>query len=299
MGACAGASRPNASRRAEARLVLVLSGHRRALAQSRPIALAVFRQCVAQHEAGCAPNNVVFNAMLAACQRVAPVAQSAARGLRLDVRSRRDAGRGRTRQPSTPSHTPANGSALGLLDDLEAAGSVSKPSYCYGAAMRACMRVGRWQAVIGLYERMVALNVPVTTHTLAPALSACGKVDPVGGWRRAEEILRAEEEAAEAEAAEAEAAKREATTPRRQTKDGSRVRGGGMGASAGDGLNVHCYTAIAQTYAHGGRWREATRLLETMRAFHRAECSCVHSGAALVRPVAPLAPALELLRSCG
>ena len=32
--------------------------------------------------------------------------------------------------------------------------------------------------MIGLYERMVALNVPVTTHTLAPALSACGKVDP-------------------------------------------------------------------------------------------------------------------------
>ena len=264
-------------------------------------ALAVFRQCVAQHEVGCAPNNVVFNAMLAACQRggapwrsqlLAVFASMSAHGVTPDAWAYSAA-------IDALAHTGQWERALGLLDDLEAAGSVSKPeSYCYGAAMRACMRVGRWQAVIGLYERMVALNVPVTTHTLAPALSACGKVDPVDGWRRAEEILRTEEEAAEAEAAEAEAAKREATTPRRRTKDGSRVRGGGMGASPGDGVNVHCYTAIAQTYAHGGRWREATRLLETMR--ERSIVPNAHTYTAVLRSYGPSRqwrPALELLRS--
>ena len=125
--------------------------------------------------------------------------------------------------------------------------------------MRACMRAGRWQSVLELYERMVARGVDRTTHTLAPTLAACAKDPERLGWRRAHAILETEAKAMRSS---------HGSRPQPQQKQPRAGGGGGKhqdACLATTGLNVHCYTAAAQAYASGGRWQEATALLERMR----------------------------------
>ena len=246
-------------------------------------ALGVFKQCVAEQAGG--PNGVVFNAMLSACQRggapwrnqlLALFASMSAHGVAPDAWAYSTA-------IDALAQTGQWERALSLVSDLENAGSTAKPeSHCYGAAMRACMRAGRWQSVLNLYERMVELGVDRTTHTLAPTLAACGKDPHALGWRRAHEILGAEmARLREARLAWLKSARGSgaAAGGRGGARGGGSGRGGGRGRATArrprgrlpdssllaTGLNDHCYAAAAQAYASGGRWREATDLLNQMR----------------------------------
>ena len=200
-------------------------------------ALAIFKQCSADHAAG--PNSIVFNAMLAACQRggsqwrpqlLALFASMSAHGVRPDAWAHSAA-------IDALSKTGEWKRALELVADLEqgGGGEGTRPdSHVYGAAMRACLRVRQWSSVLDLHERMLRAKVAPTSHTLASALSACA-ADPEGlGWQRAQQIVLREKRAAAAA---------EGATP----------------------MNVHCYTAAARAYASAGRWEEAQALLVDMR----------------------------------
>lgn len=240
-------------------------------------ALAVFKQCSADHEEP--PNSIVFNAVLAACQRggaawraqlLALFASMSAHGVQPDAWAHSAA-------IDALSKTGQWKRALSLVDELEAVGAAGGPvrpdSHVYGAAMRACTRVGQWQNVIKLHERMRAHGVAPTVHTLSIVLSACA-FDPDGdglGWQRAQRIMNQEKVARTAAQRTAAARAGAGATAVRAgagaTADACPEDGpsGAAPTSAGTALNVHCYTAAARAYASGGRWAEARDLLLEMK----------------------------------
>ena len=204
-------------------------------------ALSVFKQCAAS----ATPNDVVFNAMLSCCQRAGPSWRPRLLALFASMTAHGV-------QPSAWAYSLAIDAlddgpdqlrrALELIDDLERSGGVQPESHCYGAAMRACMRSGQCKLVVELYERMVRHRVERSAHTLSFVLSACAKSPNALGWTKAQEIWRDEHAHLD-------------DLPCEERDERAREL-----------FNVHCYTAAAQAYASGGRWREATRLLEQMRA---------------------------------
>lgn len=206
-------------------------------------AVAVFRQCCANEEAGYGPNRVVFNAMLSACQRGGPAWRAPLLAVFGSM-----AAHGVT--PGAWAYSAAMDAlaqvgswerALAIIDELERPSSGVRPeSHCYGAAMRACLRGGRWQSVLSLHERMAEVGVKRTAYTLAPALSACAAAPHELGWQRAHRIVTSE------------------------APDGA--------------MSGHCYAAAARAYAGGGRWREATALLESMRSAGLAPTAHVYTA---------------------
>ena len=150
-------------------------------------------------------------------------------------------------------------------------------AYCYGAAMRACLRAGEYEEVRRLYRRMRRTGVPPNSHVLATLLSAVDKRDPGSSWRDARRYLIASEAVDDRSRAAA------STTPptpasgagpekRRDEGDGGATAEGrrrgrsAAGSQARESVSsVHAYTIVAGACKRAGRWREAIELLARMR----------------------------------
>ena len=219
-------------------------------------ALRIFKTMTAS---GVTPNQVCFNAALAACQRtkrydelLALFGAMPAHGLQpnpwaysaaIDALSRR----GQWER------------ALRLLDELELSSQAKQAAppelHCYGAAMRACLRVGKHAAVLSLHERLKAAGLAPNSHTLASALAAAAALPAAAP--RAQGAGGGEQQAAGG-------GEQQLAGGGEQQPAGGWQLAIAMLREAEDVANVHCFSVAMRACERAGRWQEAYELLDWM-----------------------------------